>query len=316
MSVFTALQYRNYRLYLAGQGLANIGSLMKQMAVGWLAYRLSDSVFLLGMVSFAGEISTFLLGSVAGVIADRIDKRRLLVLTHNGIALNAIVLGYLTMSGTITFWMMIIIQLIFGCLSGLEMPARQAFVNDLIEDKSHLTNAIALNSTLFNTARIIGPSVAGLLIPLIGEGLCFLTYGIMSLVIVVVFVLIRYRPEAKTPTQLNFRREFMEGAQYAYAFEPIRILMVFVAAITLLGLSYAVVLPVFANEVFHAGAEVFGYLNSASGIGSVVGALYLGSKKNALGLEKVMCIGAVVMGEVSRALPYPANCGFRWGLWY
>ncbi|MES2730984.1 MAG: MFS transporter [Bacteroidota bacterium] len=294
--MFPALQYKNYRLYIAGLGLANVGSLMKQMAVGWLAYRLSDSIFLLGLVSFSSEVSSFLIGSVSGVIADRIDKRRLLIITHSLLTLCAFVLGYLTMSGHITFYLMLVLQVAFGCLSGLEMPARQSFANDLVEDKAHLPSAIALTSTLFNTARIIGPSIAGLLIPVIGEGLCFVLYGIMSLAIVACFVLIRYQPEVKPVTKLNFRKEFMEGVHYAYHFEPIRILLGFVAAITLLGVSYMVVLPVFTNKVFHAGAEVFGYMTSASGIGSVVGALYLGSKKNALGLEKVILIGSILMG--------------------
>lgn len=296
MILFSALKNKNYRLFFAGQGFSNLGNMMKQVAIGWLVYRLTDSAFLLGVVTFSRELSAFFFSSVAGVIADRYNKHHLLIFSHSLIMVNAFVLAYLTLNGTITVFSMVVIQILFGCISGIEMPSRQSFVNDLVEDKSYLTNAIALNSSLFNTARIAGPAIAGLLIPLIGEGYCFLTYGFMSMAVVIFFLFIKYKTFSKKETKLNFKLEFMEGFNYSYQVQPIRTLMIFVAAITMLGVSYIVILPVFATKVFHAGAEVFGYMTSAIGLGSLVGAFYLGNKKNVMGLDKLIFFAAIIFG--------------------
>ncbi len=294
MLLFSALRYRNYRLFFAGQAFANLGKMMKQVALGWLVYRLTDSAFLLGLVSFSREFAAFLVASVAGVVADRVNKHQLLIGMHSLITLNALLLGYCTFTGNVNISLLLVFQLIFGCLSGMEMPSRQAFVNDLVQDKAQLSHAIALNSTLFNTTRIVGPSVAGILIPLVGEAWCFLLYALMSFCIVCFFLLIRYRPEAIRRTRLRFKAEFREGFDYAFRFPPIRILLLFVAAVSLLGVPYIVILPVFANKILGGDAILFGYMTSAIGIGSVAGAVYLGSKSRVIGLDKMMFIAALV----------------------
>src|SRR5690554_3953043 len=265
MSIFRALSSRNYRLFFTGQAFSNLGNMMKQVAVGWLVYRLTDSALLLGLVAFSREISIFLFSMVAGVVADRYNKHRLLILCQSLISLNAFALAYLTLSGAINVPLLIFLEVLFGLVSGLEMPSRQSFVNDLVKDKSYLTNAIALNSSLFNTARIVGPALAGVLIPLIGEGYCFLIYAIASFSVVIVFSFIRYRESKSKIARIGFGNEFLEGAKYSFGTKHTRFLLLFIAGITFLGVSYMVILPVFAADVFDEGSEIFDYITSAVG---------------------------------------------------
>ena len=269
---------------------------MKQVAVGWLVYRLTDSALLLGVLAFSREISIFLFSMVAGVVADRYNKHRLLILCQSLISLNAFALAYFTLSGAINVPLLIFMEILFGLISGLEMPSRQSFVNDLVEDKSYLTNAIALNSSLFNTARIVGPAIAGVLIPLIGEGYCFLIYAIASFSVVIVFSFIRYRETKSKNARIGFGKEFVEGARYSFGTKHTRFLLLFIAGITFLGVSYMVILPVFAAEVFDGGSEVFGYMTSAVGVGSLIGAFLVGTRNKILGLDKLILLGTVVFG--------------------
>ncbi|MEX2566649.1 MAG: MFS transporter [Cyclobacteriaceae bacterium] len=197
MLIFKSLKSKNYRFFFTGQAFSNLGNLMKQVAVGWLVYRLTGSALLLGVLAFSREISAFIFSTIAGVLADRYNKHKLLMACQSLIAINAAVLAWLTLSNQINVAILIFLEILFGLISGLEMPSRHAFVNDLVEDKSYLTNAIALNSSLFNTARILGPALAGILIPVIGEGYCFLIYALASFSVVVFFTFIHYSPSKK-----------------------------------------------------------------------------------------------------------------------
>lgn len=296
MLIFKSLSSANYRFFFTGQAFSNLGNMMKQVAVGWLVYRLTGSALLLGLVSFSREISAFLLSTVAGVLADRYNKHKLLMVCQSIIALNAIILAILTITGTINFQTLLILEIIFGLVSGMEMPSRHAFVNDLVENKTYLTNAIALNSSLFNTARIVGPALAGILIPIIGEGYCFLLYAGASAAVVVIFTFIRYQPSGKKRPRKNFRKEFQEGAAFAIKTKHIRFLILFVAGVTLIGVSYMVILPVVAAEVFLGDAVIFGYMTSAVGIGSLLGAFFVGARNNVVGLDKLILLGTVIFG--------------------
>lgn len=296
MNIFRALKSRNYKLFFSGQAFSNLGNMIQQVAIGWLVYRLTDSALLLGVLAFVREFSAFFCSLFAGVLADRYNKHRLLVICQSLIAINAATLATLTLMGQISVPILLLLQVIFGLISGMEMPARQSFVNDLVEDKAYLTNAIALNSSLFNTARIVGPAIAGILIPLIGEGFCFLLYAVSSFLVVIFFLMIRYDGHIIKTERLDFRNEFLEGARSAFRVQHIRFLLLFVAAVTFLGVSYMVILPVFAADVFQSGAEVFGFMTSAVGIGSLLGAFYIGTKQNALGLDKLIFWGTLVFG--------------------
>lgn len=294
MLIFKSLSSKNYRFFFTGQAFSNLGNMMKQVAVGWLVYRITGSALLLGLVSFSREIAAFLFSTVAGVLADRYNKHRLLMICQSIIAFNATVLAVLTIFESINFQLLLGLELLFGMVSGLEMPSRHAFVNDLVEDKNNLTSAIALNSSLFNTARIFGPALAGILIPVIGEGYCFLIYAMASFSVVGFFAFINYQPSEKKVPNKNFRSAFLEGAAYSISTKHIRFIILFVAGVTLLGVSYMVVLPVVAAEVFQGDAVIFGYMTSAVGVGSLIGAFFMGAKTNALGLDKLILIGTLV----------------------
>jgi len=296
MLIFKSLSSRNYRLFFAGQAFSNLGNMMQQVAIGWLVYRITGSALLLGVISFSREIAVFTFSTVAGVLADRYNKHKLLMVCQSLVALLASLLAVLTLTDTISITLLIVLQLLFGLVSGLEMPSRHAFVNDLVTDKSYLTNAIALNSSLFNTARIVGPALAGILIPLISEGYIFLIYAIASTLVVFIFLQIRYTPPEKKPSERNFKEEFLDGATYALKTKHIRFLLFFIAAITLLGISYTVVLPIVASEILLGDSVVFGYMTSAIGIGSLIVAVLIGSKSHVLGLDKWILAGSVTFG--------------------
>ena len=296
MLIFKSLSSKNYRLFFTGQAFSNLGNMMQQVAIGWLVYRITGSALLLGVISFSREIAVFTFSTVAGVLADRYNKHKLLMVCQSLVALLAIILALLTLTDTITITLLIVLQLAFGLVSGLEMPSRHAFVNDLVTDKSFLTNAIALNSSLFNTARILGPALAGLLIPLISEGYIFLIYAIASTFVVFIFMRIRYTPPPKEETTRNFKEEFLDGAEYALKTKHIRFLLFFVAAITLSGISYTVILPIVASEILLGDSVVFGYMTSSIGIGSLIGAFLVGSKSQVLGLDKWILVGSVTFG--------------------
>ena len=296
MLIFKSLSSSNYRYFFTGQAFSNLGNMMKQVVVGWLVYSLTGSALLLGVVSFSREISAFLISIFAGVFADKYNKHKLLMVCQTIIAINATALAVFTISGNINFTLILSLEIIFGLVSGLEMPSRHAFVNDLVEDKAYLTNAIALNSSLFNTARIVGPALAGILIPLIGEGYCFLLYAIASFSVVVFFAFIKYRPAPKEFPKQNFKNAFADGARFAFKTKHLRFIMLFVAAITLIGMSYMVILPVYAAEIFDGDAVIFGYMTSAVGLGSLVGAFFVGTKNNILGLDKLILIGTIIFG--------------------
>ena len=295
MSILHALRYPHYRWYFLGQALSSLGNMVQEVAIAWLAYRLTDSALWLGVVAFARQGASFAAGPLAGVLADRYRKGRVLAAYHAVLATTSLLLAALTATGQLTVVHLLALQAVLGTAKGLEIPARQSLVHDLIDDKKYLPQAIALNSVVFNTSRIVGPALAGLLIPLIGEALCFGVYTVVSYLIAAIFLLLNRRVR-ETPGvgQGNFRRQFVEGVRYAVDDPPIRLVLVLVAAVTLLGISFNTLLPVFAREVLGAGARGFGYLTSAVGVGSILGALYLGSRRRTHGLEQVLFAATLI----------------------
>lgn len=298
MALFSALRYKNYRIFIIGQALSNIGNMMHFVAISWVAYTLTDSVFMLGLITLGKQISGFFVGFFSGVIADRFDRRIFLQYAHFLLGCLAFVLFVLVWYELITIQLLLIIQLLTGVLKGLEIPSRQSFVNDLITDKQYLPNAVALNSTVFNTTRLVGPTIAGILIPLVGEAICLSVYGVMSWVIVVFFFSIKVPRQKKIETKLNFTSEFLQGFYYAFAHPPIKILLIFVAFFAFFGTSFIVLLPVIVGEVFNSGAEIFGYMNSAQGFGAIIGGVYLANKGKVTNLQNgivwatiIFCIG-------------------------
>lgn len=283
---FRALAHRNYRLFFIGQGTSLMGTWMQSIAMTWLIYRLTNSVFLLGVVGFASQLPTFLFSSVAGVIADRVDKRRILILTQSFALAQALLLAVLTLMGYITVWHIITLGVFMGFVNAFDMPTRQAFLVEMIEDKADLGNAIALNSSMFNSARLVGPSVAGVLVGIVGEGWCFLINALSFLAVIAALMAMRLAPPPPAARSGGMLRGWTEGFRYAWSSLPIRVTLLLLAVSSLAGMPYAVLMPVFARDVLGGGPHTLGFLMGSAGIGALAGALTLASRKNTRSLAR------------------------------
>jgi MFS family permease len=294
--IFRTLRYRNYRLFFAGQCISLIGTWMQQLALSWLVYRLTDSVFLLGIVGFAAQFPTFLISPLAGVFSDRWNRHRTLVLTQALSMLQALTLAVLVLTGTIAIWHIVLLSFLLGGVNVLDIPTRQSFLIQMIEDKKDLGNAIALNSAIFNGARFVGPSLAGLLITLVGEGICFLLNGISY--IAVIAALLAMHVSRLTPEQkhTNILQELKEGLNYAFDFKPIRFILLLLALTSFMGVPYVVLMPAFARDILHGGPHTLGFLMSASGAGALIGAIYLAARKSILGLGRIIPLASGIFG--------------------
>lgn len=299
-----ALQHKNYRLYFAGQGISIIGTWMQRTAMGWLVYRLSRSPLALGTVEFAGQLPTFVLALISGILIDRWNRLRLLIVTQYLAMLQAFLLTILVLTGTVAIWHLVLMAVFLGTVNAFDLPARQAFIADLTEKKEDLGNAIALNSTIINSARIIGPSLAGTIIATMGEWPCFLLNSISYLAAILALRSIRIAPAAAPSRSTHFIAELKQGARHALGFAPIRLILMQVAVVSLAGAPYLVLMPVFTEEVLHGTSETFGALMGTSGAGALIGALYLASRKSVLGLGTVLVFstGAFGIGLIGFAL--------------
>lgn len=308
-SLLRALSHRNYRLFFYGQGLSLIGTWITRVATSWLVYRLTGSVFLLGVVNFAGQIPNFVLSPLAGVMADRWNLRRTLVITQVLSMLQSFALAALALLHVITVHQVIALSIFQGIVNAFDTPARQAFAVDMVEGSRDLPNAIAINSMMFNSARLVGPMVAGLLIAVAGEGVCFLVDGVSYLAVIGCLLAMHVRPGMQRRAHAPVWQGLREGVDYIMGFEPIRGLLLLVATASLLGMSYVVLLPVFAREILHGGAHTYGFLASASGLGALAGAAYLASRTSVRGLGRVIAWGGVLFGA---ALAGFAFCHTLW----
>ena len=289
-----ALKHRNYRLFFSGQGISLIGTWMQQIARAWLVYRLTDSAFLLGLVGFASQIPTFLLASFAGVLADRHNKHKIIITTQSLSMLEASILTVLTLTNVIHVWHIIALSFFSGLINAFDMPTRQSFVIDMVEDKNDLPNAIALNSSMFNSARLIGPTIAGFLIASFGEGICFLLNAISYIAVIAALLMMKISPSINNRRKERVLEGLKEGIKYAYNFKPIRALLLLIALISLAGMPYTVIMPVFARDILKGNANTLGFLLGAVGTGALMGALYLASRKSVLGLGRWIAIAASI----------------------
>jgi MFS family permease len=291
-----ALKHRNYRLFFGGQTLSLIGTWMQQIAMSWLVYRITGSALLLGVVGFTGQIPTFLLAPVAGVLADRWNRRRLLLWTQTLSMLQAATLAALVLFGIVQVWHIIVLSLFIGMVNAFDIPARQSFLVEMIEKREDLGNAIALNSSMVNGTRLIGPSIAGVLIAALGEGICFLLNAVSYMAVIAALAAMRVKPKETQAHKKPILHELREGIHYAYNVMPIKAILLLLAVVSLMGMPYTVLLPVFAKDVLHGGANTFGFLMAAAGIGAFVSAILLASRKSVLGLGKIIPLAAGVFG--------------------
>jgi len=321
--MWRALNYRNYRLFFSGQVLSLIGTWITTTATNWLVYRLTGSAVLLGVVGFAGQFPAFALGPFAGIFVDRWNRHRLLVVTQTVSLLQSFALAALTLSGHITIELIIILSVVQGTVNAFDMPGRQAFLLNMIDNKEDLANAIALNSSMVNAARLIGPSIAGVIIAASNEGWCFFIDGVSYLAVIVSLLRMRIAPVSRAPRARGSGvQEFKEGFAYAFGFQPVRAIILLLALVSLMGIPYSVLMPVFATEVFHGGPHTLGFLMTASGCGALVGALWLAARRSVVGLGRIIAGAACLFGAgligfsfthvIWLALPLLtiAGCGF------
>ena len=293
---FRALRFRNYRLFFFGQLVSLIGTWMTTVATAWLVYRLSGSAALLGLVAFSSQIPAFLIAPVAGVLVDRWNRRRVLIVTQALAMLQSFALAALAISGAITVPHILVLCILQGLINAFDIPARQAFVMDVVDDPSDLANAIALNSTVFNGARLIGPAIAGVLVAWVGEGSCFVIDGVSYLAVIVALAAMRLAARPQPVHSRSVARDLRDGLKYISQFPPIRALLQLVALVSLLGIPYGVLMPVFAREILHGGPGTLGLLMASSGLGATVGALYLASRRTVLGLGRVIVFMTALFG--------------------
>jgi len=294
---FRALRYRNYRLFFVGQGASLIGTWIQSIALSWLIYQLTHSALYLGIVGFASQIATFILAPVAGVLVDRWNQHRILIATQTLFMFEAFVLSALVFLRIITVWQVIVLSVFVGLVNGFDTPTRQAFVVRMIEDRADLPNAIALNSSMFNGARLIGPAIAGILIAAVGVAWCFAINGFSYLAVIVALLAMQvnlFEPEQSTgPSAV---RELHEGFRYTFGFPPVRAIILFLALVSLIATPYSVLLPVFATRILHGNASTLGYLGAAAGVGAFIGATILASRKSILGLGIWIPTAGAILG--------------------
>jgi MFS family permease len=291
-----ALQSRNYRLFFGGQSLSLIGTWMTRIATSWLVYRLTGSAVLLGFVSFSGQIPAFFLAPIAGVWVDRWDRHRTLVVTQVASMLQSLALAVLALSGVIRVWEIVLLALAQGVINAFDMPARQAFVIQMVDRREYLGNAIALNSSMVNAARLIGPALAGMLIAAAGEGYCFLVDSFSYIAVIVSLVLMNIAGESIPRENQRLHEELREGWRYVIDSIPIRSILSLLAVASLVGMPYTVLMPIFASKVLRGDAHTLGFLMAATGVGALAGALSLAIRKTVLGLGRLIVVASMLFG--------------------
>ena len=291
-----ALRHRNFQLFFIGQSISVIGTWMTRLATSWLVYRLTHSALLLGIVTFAGQIISFALGPFAGVWVERLNRRKLLVWTQGAAAVQSLAMAALTLAHVITLWEVIALAALQGLINAFDMPGRQSFLVQMVDDRNDLSNAIAINSSMANGARLIGPAIAGLIIGAFGEGWCFLIDGISYFAVIASLLMMRIKPQEVRRGATSMFEQMREGWDYVRSVSPIRIILLLFALVSLMGYPYAVLLPLFAGQVLHGGAYTLGWLTTASGVGALVSGLSLAARKSVFGLTRMIQIAVAMLG--------------------
>ena len=303
-----SLKHRNFRLFFSGQMISLVGTWMDNIAEAWLVYRLTGSSLLLGTVAFAGQIPIFLLGPIGGLAADRWDRRRIIVGTQVSSMILAFTLAFLTLSKRVTVAEVIVIAMLMGVVNAFDVPARQSFLVEMV-GREDLMNAIALNSSMFNSARVIGPSVAGILVASIGEGWCFFANAVSYIAVIAGLLMMRVQRAPATEHSASPLEHIAEGFRFVLHTAPIRVLLLLTGVISIAALPYSVLMPIFAARILHGNARTLGVLMGATGIGALLGALALASRTKLQGLAKLVAIScagfgtSLILFSLSRSYP-------------
>lgn len=291
-----ALRHRNFRLFFGGQSISLIGTWMTRIATAWLVYELTKSALLLGFVSFAGQIPTFILAPFAGVLVDRLNRRTVLIWTQSLAMIQSLALAGLTLAHIITIPEILGLSVFQGLINAFDMPGRQAFMVQMVEERNDLSNAIAINSSMVNLARLVGPSLAGIVIAATNEGWCFLIDGLSYIAVIASLILMRVHVDQIKRAAASMTEQLREGWAYVSTFIPVRAILLLFALISLMGMPYVVLMPIFAASVLHGGAHTLGFLMGAAGVGALISALSLVARKTVRGLLKMIPISAALFG--------------------
>lgn len=307
--MFRSLRHYNLRLFLAGQLFSLIGTWMQIVAGSWLIYRLTNSPFLLGAFAFAMNFPALIFSPLAGVAADRFDRRSLLVLVNTLSMVQAFILWVLVFTHQVQVWHVMTLSVILGILSAYELPIRQSFISQMIDDPKDLANAVALNSSVFNGSRLIGPAIAGVTIAAFGEGICFLLNALSFLPVIAALCLMRLT-YVKKEKMMSSRHSLIEGFRYVYHSMPIRLLLIMVSVLSMLSGAFHALAPIFAKEVFGGGPKTLGLLLSCSGAGALLGAMYLAGRSTVIGLGRVTAVAAA--GTATSLMMFAVILDIRW----
>jgi MFS family permease len=295
-SMVRAFRHRNFRLYFGGQSISLVGTWVQQIALGWTIYQLTHSSLLLGLVSFAGQLPLFIVTPFAGVLVDRWNRHRTLIVTQSLSMLQAFALALVVSTHFLHVWNLIALNVLAGVILAIDLPTRQSFIVDMVGSGRDLPNAVALNSFVITGGRMLGPAIAGLLLTIVSPAVCFFINAISYMPVVVALLAMRVKKRAPNTAHSSALNELAEGVRYAMGFPPIRSVLFLVGLISLLGMPYAVLMPIFAAEVLHGGAHTLGLLMSAPGIGALFGTVYLASRKSIRGAGTRVAAGALIFG--------------------
>lgn len=302
--IFRSLRHPNYRLFFSGQSISLIGTWMQRIALPWIVYRMTGSEVLLGVVGFAGTIPSFILAPFAGVLIDRWSRYRVLLVTQIISMIQASVLAWLSLTGGLEIWHIILLSVIIGCINSFDMPARHAFVINMVNGKEDIGNAIALNSMMFNGARLIGPSVAGIILATAGEGTCFLINAVSYIFVITSLLAMKVPAIQEKKERIPMFREMKEGLDYTFGFAPIKHIILLLALVSLMGASYQVLMPVYAKDILQGDSHTFGFLMGGAGAGALLGAIFLASRDTVLRLGRLIPAAAALlsMGLIALSL--------------
>ena len=287
-----AFRHRNFRLYFGGQSISLIGTWVQQIALGWTIYQLTHSSFLLGLVSFAGQLPLFLLTPFAGVLVDRFNRHRTLILTQTLSMVQALALALVVSTHALEVWNLVLLNVIAGVILAIDLTARQAFIVEMVGSGSDLPNAVALNAFVINGGRMLGPAIAGALLTVVSPAFCFFANAVSYIPVIAALLWMRVNEYVPPSRPAGPFQELIEGVRYAIGFPPIRATLLLVALVSLLGLPYAVLMPIFAAEVLGGGPHTLGLLMTAPGVGALIGTLYLASRKTIVGAGARIAAGA------------------------
>lgn len=295
-SILRSLKHENFRLFFIGQGISLIGTWIQTTALSWLVYRITGSALLLGVVGFSSQLPSIFLSPFAGVLSDRFKRRTILIITQSLSFLQAAIMAILVITKAVLPWHIIGLSLFMGIINSFDVPARQSFMMEMVENKDDIGNALAINSGMFNSARLIGPAIAGILIALVGEGVCFVLNALSFIAVILALFKMNVKERVGLNKNANIFSELKTGFEYITRFRPIRSILLNLSFASLMGMSYVTLMPVFAKKIFHGGPHTMGFLISSTGAGALCGALYLASRKNVLGLGKHIYLAGIVFG--------------------